>query len=152
MGRTESIWPGWRNCGNGLFERPDGTLVRDRPPPWPTPERRIIVCGGRDYKDAGRIYSALSTLHWRTPITVLVHGGAPGADKLAADWAKAHGVKTEAHQAAWKERGPAAGPERNQRMVDAGAAGVVAFPGGKGTADCCRRAETAGIKVWRPYG
>lgn len=155
MGRTDMIWPGWRDCKNGLHERPDGVLTREKPPPWPTEARRIIVCGGRHYSDAEKVYHALCTLHRRKPITVLVHGNAPGADTLADQWARAYGVTREPHMAAWvypPRHGDTAGPERNQRMIDSGAAGVVAFPGGAGTADLCRRAEAAGIKVWRPYG
>jgi len=47
----------------------------------------------------------------------------------------------------WK-LGKKAGPLRNQRMIDEGRPDlVVAFPGGKGTADMVRRAEAAGVKV-----
>ena len=152
MGRFTTIWPGWVDCGNGLHQRPDGVLTRQAPPRWPTPARRIIVCGGRDFVDWPKLANALETLHYRRPITILVHGGAPGADKMAGQWALQFGLEVEEFPAAWKEQGPSAGPERNQRMVDAGAHGVIAFPGGRGTADCCRRAEAAGIKVWRPYG
>jgi hypothetical protein len=38
-------------------------------------------------------------------------------------------------------------------MIDEGCPDkIVAFPGGKGTADMIRRAEAAQIPVWRPYG
>jgi len=37
-------------------------------------------------------------------------------------------------------------------MIDDGKPdGVVAFPGGTGTADMIRRAKKAGLKVWEPY-
>lgn len=43
-----------------------------------------------------------------------------------------------------------AGPDRNQRMIDEGRPDlVVAFPGGRGTADMIRRATEAGIEVFR---
>ena len=118
-------------------------------------ERRahvIIVTGGRNYGDRVRLFAALDKAHTKKRITLLVHGGAPGADRLADDWARERGVPVEQFPADWASRGPAAGPERNQRMVDRGAAGVIAFPGGHGTADCARRAEAAGIRVWRPFG
>ena len=114
--------------------------------------RRIIVCGGREYADRVRAYAALDALLDQGPIAVIVEGGAPGADTMARQWAVARGIPYEEHAADWQALGPKAGPIRNQEMVDAGADGVVAFPGGIGTADCCRRAEAAGIKVWRPYG
>lgn len=44
--------------------------------------------------------------------------------------------------------GKAAGPIRNQRMLDEGKPDlVVAFPGGRGTADMVRRAKAAGVPV-----
>jgi predicted Rossmann-fold nucleotide-binding protein len=36
-------------------------------------------------------------------------------------------------------------------MLDMKPDGVVAFPGGDGTADMVRRARAAGVKVWEPY-
>jgi hypothetical protein len=47
------------------------------------------------------------------------------------------------------EEGKAAGSIRNQRMLDAEKHidVVVAFPGGRGTADMVRRARAAGIHV-----
>jgi hypothetical protein len=42
----------------------------------------------------------------------------------------------------------AAGGIRNQRMLDEEKPNlVVAFPGGNGTADMCRRANSAGLEV-----
>lgn len=94
----------------------------------------------------------MDAAHARRPITTIVHGCAPGADTLADEWAAANCVRVDQFPAAWKTLGPAAGPIRNQQMVDAGADGVIAFPGGRGTADCVRRAEGAGIAAWRPFG
>lgn len=58
-------------------------------------------------------------------------------------------VEQEVHDADWNEYGRAAGPIRNQEMVDAGADVCLAFPtGGPGTRDCMRRARDAGIRVF----
>ena len=107
----------------------------------------VIVTGGRDYSSAGALYATLDALHKRRPITLLVHGGASGADKMAAEWANHRDVNSLEFSADWNGHGRAAGPLRNQRMVDRGADLVVAFPGGRGTADCVRRARAAGIEV-----
>ena len=48
----------------------------------------------------------------------------------------------------WTKHGKAAGPIRNQKMLDECPDLVVAFPGGKGTADMVRRAMKAGIDCW----
>lgn len=51
--------------------------------------------------------------------------------------------------AAWEARGRAAGPERNRRMVEAGADLVLAFPlpEGSGTQHMMKLAREAGIEV-----
>lgn len=108
---------------------------------------RVLVSGGRGYCDVGALYAALDDVHRATPITLLVHGGASGADALAAEWARAHRVTTHVFTADWKRHHASAGPIRNQAMVDAGADLCLAFAGGRGTADCVRRARKAGILV-----
>lgn len=108
---------------------------------------RVIICGGRDYQDRRRVYSVLDEMHARTPITALIHGNARGADSLANDWA-AGKVKTLTFNPLWEEHGKSAGPKRNQKMLDEGKPDlVVAFPGGRGTADMIARAEAAAVKV-----
>lgn len=76
-----------------------------------------------------------------------------GADWQAHRWAQSTGVPTDPYPADWDRFGRAAGPLRNQRMVDV-LSGVrhglvAAFPVGSsaGTMDCVRRAERAGIPV-----
>lgn len=114
------------------------------------PGMRVLVCGGRDYADRDALFAAMDRLDRRRPVSVVIHGAAPGADALAAEWARERGCVIVAYPADWA-RGRAAGPLRNQRMIDDGRPdGVVAFPGRRGTADMVRRALAAGLKVWRP--
>lgn len=114
---------------------------------------RILVCGGRDYFDRRKVYRALDHLHAVRGITCVIHGAAPGADSIADDWARTRGISVEPYAAEWKRLGPMAGPKRNREMLEFGKPdGVVALPGGPGTADMCAKAEAAGLKVWRPYG
>lgn len=113
---------------------------------------RIVVCGGRDYDNREAVFRALDTLHARSPVSLVIQGGTPGGDRLGGEWAAERGIAVEVVRADWSQHGAAAGPIRNQKMADMKPDGVVAFPGGRGTADMCRRAEAAGIKVWRPYG
>jgi hypothetical protein len=69
---------------------------------------------------------------------------------LAADWAEKEGVCCETYPADWYTHGKAAGPIRNQKMLDDAFPDVVlAFPGGRGTADMVRRAEKVGVTVIR---
>jgi hypothetical protein len=106
---------------------------------------RVLVCGGRDFNN--RLFLA-ATLDSIGPITCLIHGGAPGADTLAANWADSMNIPVELHLADWKKYGLAAGPRRNAEMLAKGKPDlVVAFPGGKGTADMVRRAKAKGVPV-----
>lgn len=111
---------------------------------------RVLVCGGRDYADSEAVNAALSRLHAKRGITAIIHGDAKGADALARQWAEANGIPHLPFPANWNI-GKRAGPIRNQRMLDEGKPdGVVAFPGGAGTADMVRRAKLTGLTVWQP--
>ena len=109
---------------------------------------RVLVTGGRDYSDAQAVSDSLNRLDEIASIECVIHGGAPGADALGAVWAASRHLRMEAYPADWGAHGRAAGPIRNQRMIDEGKPDlVVAFPGGRGTADMVRRARAAGIEV-----
>lgn len=109
---------------------------------------RVAVTGGRDYADRFNVYGSLDTVLAKHPDMVLVHGDADGADDLAKQWAGSRKVRTEPHPADWDTHGKAAGPLRNQEMVDSELDGCVAFPGNRGTADMVARCKKAGVPVW----
>lgn len=112
---------------------------------------RVLVCGGRTYNDHYQFDEAMKLLPTRP--TLIIQGGAKGADSLAGMWAKDQGVFAIQMDALWKAHGNGAGPKRNQAMIDIGKPDYcVAFPGGSGTADMIRRCEFHGVPVWRPYG
>ena len=107
-----------------------------------------IVCGGRDFADRDALFATLDRLRANYGIAAVAHGGAPGADALAGQWASSRGLVCEEFRADWKREGRKAGPLRNQRMLDdAGARFVIAFPGGRGTADMVARARRKGLAV-----
>ena len=111
---------------------------------------RVLVCGGREFNDYGKVSDTLCAIHQETGISCVIHGGARGADHLASEWAKIYCVGERVEFADWDQHGKAAGPIRNQRMLDVYLPNlVVAFPGGRGTDDMVRRAEKAGVKVMR---
>ena len=111
---------------------------------------RLLVCGGRDYADRSHVWATLDRVHRKRPLGLVIHGAARGADTLAAEWALERNIETWAFPAAWAEEGRAAGVKRNQTMLQVGRPmGVVAFPGGNGTADMVARAEAAGVPVMR---
>lgn len=107
---------------------------------------RVLVCGGRDFQDARGLFASLDGLVPRP--TLIIQGGAFGADALASEWAYKRDVLERQFPADWKRHGRAAGPIRNQQMLEKGKPElVVAFPGGIGTADMVRRARAAGVRV-----
>jgi hypothetical protein len=108
---------------------------------------KVLVCGGRDYADRTAVILALDSLR---DVTLIVHGGAPGADSLAGEWAKISGVEVRVYPADWARHGNAAGPIRNGHMLEVECPDlVVAFPGGRGTDDCVRQARRKGTLVFR---
>lgn len=110
----------------------------------------VLVCGGRDYVDRATMWRALDAVHALRPITLLVHGGARGADALAGYWAEDHGVDVVIYPVNWQGHGKSGGPRRNARMLERER--PVAFPGGPGTADMTRQAEWRGVLVQREHG
>lgn len=112
---------------------------------------RVIVCGGRDYTDREAAFAALDRFHAQKGITCLIQGGATGADALAYEWALLRRVIAHNVPADWSKHGKAAGPIRNQQMIDKYRPNaLIAFPGGRGTDDMMKRAKAARLPVYHP--
>lgn len=110
--------------------------------------RRVLVCGGREYSNREMVKSVLDCVHAAEPVSVLIEGGARGADRLAREWAIGAGVPVETYEADWDRHDKAAGPIRNSTMLSAGKPDlVVAFPGNAGTADMTSKARRQGVTV-----
>lgn len=114
----------------------------------------IVVTGGRNYKDKEQVFKALNHVHARRGISELYHGGSSGADKLAEEWALKNSVPVKCFPADRKKLGKSAEPVRNIEMLRTakqnGRAGVVAFPGGRGTQNAVASAKIFKIEVWFP--
>lgn len=129
----------------------------------------VLVTGSRNWTDEAGLSDVLNE-HLHAALSEgkvfrLLYGDCPtGADAMAKNWGvrNAHlGVLVREEKADWNRpcdencyhrpssRCPAAGPIRNQRMVDVGAGVCVAFlfPDSRGTQDCVRRAKKANIPV-----
>jgi hypothetical protein len=105
---------------------------------------RVIVCGGREYGDAPAVYNLLDSF---SDITFLIEGGAPGADRIARQWAMDRGVPYHTEHAEWSKYGNAAGNIRNRVMIAMNPDMVIAFPGNTGTADMVAVAEKHRVPV-----
>lgn len=114
---------------------------------------RVLVCGGRDFDNYEELAAALRKVDNARRITLLIEGGASGADTLARRWARQKGIPVDTYRADWNRWGTKmAGEARNQRMLDEGKPDlVVAFPGDTGTADMIGRAQRAGVPVEQPH-
>ena len=120
---------------------------------------RVLVCGGRDFADRKCFFHRIDDLDHEEgvwTIDTIIHGGCKGADLLAAEWAgplpswSERILEVLEFKADWDKHGRSAGPIRNQQMLDEGKPDLVlAFAGGKGTDDMCRRAREAGVEVRR---
>lgn len=120
---------------------------------------RVLVTGSRDWQDPIRIGDALidQLPTDGTPMTVVCGDCPTGADATTRTWVQwvqsrtRSPVTCETHHADWHLHGKAAGPIRNQKMIDSGADICLSFirGGSPGATDCTRRAEAAGITTIR---
>jgi hypothetical protein len=108
---------------------------------------RFIVCGGRDYDDYDKVAAALQAVHAKVGITMIIHGGSRGADTWGGLWADVNLIPHVVCPANWDNLDSRAGPARNGVMLLLNPDGVIAFPGGKGTANMVEQAKKAGVKV-----
>lgn len=113
---------------------------------------RLLVCGGRDYRDRDTLEWALRKYARRYADLAIITGYDPddgryqGADQIAFEWASVAEVPVFPFPAPWRQHKKAAGPIRNLRMLKLGRPhGVLAAPGGPGTANMCLLAEKAGL-------
>lgn len=111
--------------------------------------RKVIVCGGRNYRDRAHAFNVLDMLAIRSPggQVFVIHGGMTGLDFIAGQWAEHRGMPCAVVRAQWNKFNRAAGPKRNRWMLLLGPDEVIAFPGGAGTADMTAAAREAGVPV-----
>ena len=115
---------------------------------------KIVITGGREYKDQHTIYRYLDWVHKHSPITLLINGVARGADTIARQWAIDRKIPYQdvpVLKEHWNKYGKKAGNLRNGWMLDLNPDCVIASPGNTGTADCIRQAKKREIKVIGPY-
>ena len=109
---------------------------------------RLIVAGGRDFSDYGRLKAAMAEALGDLPLDQLevVSGAARGADRLGEQWAQENGVVLRQFPADWNRNGRSAGFRRNEEMADYADA-VLVMPGGNGTDHMARIAAERGMTV-----
>lgn len=111
---------------------------------------RVLVCGDRNWIDYDKVYRVLKAM--APKVKLVIQGGAKGADTHGKQAAIALRLPWVQFDADWETHGKAAGPIRNQEMLDkAKPTLVLAFHSdpelGRGTRDMVHRALKAKIPV-----
>ncbi|SRR6266576_368212 len=107
---------------------------------------RVLVCGSRHFQD----YELLKEILDGFEITTIIEGEARGADRLAGEYGRRHGIHVIPFPALWDKHGRAAGPIRNTQMLVEGRPElVIAFRAkdSRGTQNMIDQARKAGVEV-----
>lgn len=113
---------------------------------------RLVVTGDREWSDEITVAKVLTGM-MQLGVTTLIHGDCRGLDKMAGEWGELLGMKVEKFPAEWTKYGRAAGPLRNQQMINEGHPTIaVAFHNdlkrSRGTKDMVTRLKKAKIKTF----
>lgn len=109
---------------------------------------RVLVCGGRDFGSRRHLYLTLDEIHAEKTFSLLINGGAQGADFYAKLWAIENDIPVQLFLPEWRKYGRSAGIIRNRQMLDEGRPElVIAFPGGRGTGSMVTLAKLGNVPV-----
>lgn len=78
---------------------------------------KVIVAGGRDFKNYDLLAEKLDNLFSRRNDVVIVSGMAKGVDSLAVKYAEEHKIRVSEFPADWDKHGKASGFRRNIQMA-----------------------------------
>ena len=111
-------------------------------------QKMVAVVGSRSCTKCPALTERLNELHAAGDLGGVVHGGAVGADWLAACWAHRAGVPHTAHRPDYHAHGAGAPLVRNGLIVAAADLVLVVWDGqSRGTLDAARRAVRLGKRV-----
>ena len=109
----------------------------------------VAIAGGKDVADPAAVIARLDQARAKYSDIVIVHGGGPGVEKIAARWAERNGVHQVVCKPDWDRHGRAAPFRRNEELLNLLPKGVIAFPGSGITENLVDRARQLGIPVMR---
>lgn len=78
---------------------------------------KVLCCGSRRFADPFRANLAIDARIAELPLCEIIHGGAQGADTMAAAAATRHGHPVTMFAADWETHGKRAGVIRNLEML-----------------------------------
>ena len=121
---------------------------KDRETSAHLPEGTLVAfTGGKDFDDVTAIWQSLDSIKIKYDDMVLLHGGGPGAEKIAASWAEKNGVHQVVCKPNWDRDGKAAPFRRNDVLLNFLPKGLLAFPGSGITNNLVDKARKIGIPV-----
>ena len=88
---------------------------------------KLAIVGSRDFNDYELLKKTLEPI--KKNVTLVVSGGAKGADSLGERYAKENNIKCEQFPAEWDKYGKSAGYRRNKQMADIANALIVFWDG-----------------------
>ena len=109
----------------------------------------VAIAGGKDVADPAAVIVRLDQARAKYSDIVIVHGGGPGVERIAARWAERNGVHQVVCKPDWDRHGRAAPFRRNEELLNLLPKGVIAFPGSGITENLIDRARQLGIPVAR---
>ena len=109
----------------------------------------VAIAGGKDVADPAAVIARLDKARAKYSDLILVHGGGPGVEKIAANWADRNGVHQIVCKPDWDRHGRAAPFRRNDELLNLLPKGVIAFPGSGITENLVDKARQLGIPVCR---
>ncbi len=107
----------------------------------------VAIAGGKDVANPAAVIERLDRVREKYADMVLVHGGAPGVEKIAAGWAEKNGVHQIVCKPDWDRHGRAAPFRRNDELLNLLPKGVIAFPGSGIIENLIDKAKQLGIPV-----
>lgn len=104
---------------------------------------KLAIIGSRSFDDSELFEKTMEP--YRDKISLVISGGARGADSLAEEWAEYYGIPTKIYLPDWDKHGKGAGFKRNLEIIGACDA-VIAFwdEASPGTAHSLRVAKDIG--------
>ncbi len=77
---------------------------------------KLSVIGSRSFHNEDLLYNTIENIN--DSITLIISGGAKGADELAKKWAKRNNIPFKPILPEWEKFGKAAGIKRNRLIVE----------------------------------
>lgn len=114
--------------------------------------KTILICGDRNWNDVETIRSYIKKLvvEYGAENLLFINGGCRGADQISTYICSGWGLGVIEEKADWFKYGKAAGPIRNQLMLERFKPNLVVafhndFEHSRGTKDMVNRAKTKGV-------